>query len=405
MKLTKKVIDAAKHPASGQVFLRDDELKGFCLRVTPGSKSFCLERAVHGRVRRGKIGRYPDLTVEQARQQAHEMIVAIGQGKDPFVERRQRRDRLPTFGELIDLYRQRHLIHRKSAINDEGVFRHHLAHWRNRPLTSITRGDIIKLHTKIGTTPSSVVRPGRPKAVPMPRHANYILSLLRLMFNLAADWGLNPGPNPCLRIKRFPEVSRDRFVKPDELPNLWQAIQEEPNVFVRAALFVSILTGARREEVLTMKWADLDTTQGLWRIPETKSGRVHLLPLPRPVLAELQKLPRFDGNDYVFAGRWRRSHLVNVTAPWHRIRQAAGIADVRLHDLRRTLGSWLVAQGHSLPLIGKALNHSSVSTTQVYARLQLDPVREALEINATKMLGYRKQHGKQKAKTPAAVEG
>src|SRR4029079_11815917 len=116
------------------------------------------------------------------------------------------------------------------------------------------------------------------------------------------------------------------------------------------------------------------------------AGRPHYIPLPRPVIDELLKLPRLDGNPHVFCGRWGRDHLVNVSKPWRRLRKEAGLDDVRIHDLRRTLGSWLVAAGASLPLIGKALNHSNVSTPQIYARLQLDPVRAALEANATRML-------------------
>jgi integrase len=100
------------------------------------------------------------------------------------------------------------------------------------------------------------------------------------------------------------------------------------------------------------------------------------------VLEELQKLPRLAGNDFVFCGRWGKSHLINVSTPWKRIRHEAGLDDVRIHDLRRTLGSWMVAAGASLPLIGKTLNHSRAETTQVYARLQLEPVRIALEQNS-----------------------
>jgi integrase len=385
MKITKKAVDAAKHPAQGQVFLRDDSLHGFALRVTPGSKTFVLEKEIHRRIRRMTLGRYGVLTVEQARNQAQAMMADIVRGHDPIAERQARRT-APTFGDLVDLYVARHLPTKKSRINDEGLLTHHLAHWRGRMLASITRADIIALHTQIGTQPSTVIRPGRPTARPAPRLANSVLTLLSSLFNLATDWGLYTGANPTARIKKFPARSRDRFVTPDELPRLWAALAADPSPFIRVAFLVSLLTGARRNEVLTMQWTDVDFTQGTWRIPETKAGRVHLLPLPRPVLVQLSALPRFAENPYVFVGRWGRSHLVNVSKPWTRIKTAAGLSDVRVHDLRRTLGSWLVAAGASLPLIGKTLNHSSVSTTQIYARLQLDPVRAALENNAAKML-------------------
>lgn len=391
-KITKRLIDAAPFPKkptgsthTPQIFLRDSELRGFAVRITPNSKTFILEREIQGRVRRMNLGRYGPLTVEQARDLAKAKIGEIATGHNPAEAHKHHR-KSPTFGDLEQAYLARHAITKKSIANDRAILNHHLAHWRRRTLQSLTRDEIAALHTKIGTEPSSVIRPGRPTPRPMPRQANAARNLLRCMFNLAQDWGLHPGPNPCLRIKKFDEQSRDRFVQPDELPRLWAAIQQEPNVFVRAALFVSMMTGARRDEVLTMKWEHLDTAAKVWSIPETKAGRSHLLPIPQPVMEELNRLPRFEGNPYVFVGRWGHGHLVNISKPWNRIKQAAGLMDVRLHDLRRTLGSWLVAQGHSLPLIGKALNHSSVSTTQVYARLQLDPVREALEANAAKML-------------------
>jgi len=219
-------------------------------------------------------------------------------------------------------------------------------------------------------------------------NANRMVALVRCMFTLAHDWGLHPGPNPASRLKMFKEVSRDRFVTPEELPRLWKALAKEPNPYVRGAFFIGLLTGARRSEVLTMQWSDVDLHHAIWRIPTTKADRPHTLPLPRPVMDELQRLPRLEGNPFVFCGRWGKSHLVNISKSWKRIRHEAGLDDVRIHDLRRTLGSWLVAAGASLPLIGKALNHSQAATTQIYARLQLDPVRLALEANATRMLTY-----------------
>lgn len=385
MKLTKRLIDSTKHPEEGQIFLRDESLRGFGLRITPGSKTFILEREIHGRVRRISLGRYGPMTVDIARELAQKRIVEINEGKDPAEERRQRQH-APTFGDLEQMYLARHAALKKSVANDKAILNHHLVSWRTRKLNTITRNDVARLHSKIGTEPSSVIRPGHPTARPMPRTANAMLALVRSMFNLAQDWGLYSGPNPCIRIKKFPENSRDRFVRPEELPRLWKALQSEKNVMVRAAFFVGLLTGARRDEVLTAKWTDVDLDQGIWTIPTTKAGRPHLIPLPPPVITELRKLPRLAGNEFVFVGRWGRGHLVNISKPWNRIRQAAGLNDVRIHDLRRTLGSWLVAQGHSLPLIGKALNHSSISTTQVYARLELDPVRAALEANAARML-------------------
>ena len=373
MKLTKKMIDTAKHPTQGQTFLRDDQLRGFALRMTSSAKSFVLERSIHGQVRRMTLGRYGDLTLEQARDLAKVKIGEIAKGNDPVETRRAQRQ-IVTWGELERLYLERHAVHKKSKSNDVGILKNHLADWRGRRLTTITKADVCARHADMGAAGHTI-------------GANALVRLVRAMFNLSQDWGLHAGLNPAAKVKMFKEQARDRFVTPDELPRLWTALLAEPNPFIRGAFIVGLLTGARRSEVLGMQWADLDLQQCLWKIPDTKAGRPHYVPLPIPVIQELQRLPRLEGNPYVFCGRWGKSHLVNVAKPWARIRKEAGLNDVRIHDLRRTLGSWMVAAGASLSLIGKALNHSNVSTTQVYARLQLEPVRLALEANATKMLG------------------
>ncbi len=371
-KLTKRLIDATKSPKTGQIFIRDAELPGFALRVTHGSKSFIVEKRIHGRPRRFTLGPYGPLTLEEARRSAQVKIGEIAKGGDPATVQQQRLHGA-TFGDLEQLYLERHAIHKKSLSNDEGMLNNHLAKWRTRKLTAITRAEVCTRHAEMGAAGHKT-------------WANRMVALVRTMFNLAQDWGLHAGTNPASRIKFFKEVTRDRFVKPDELPRLWRALQQEPNPYVRVAFFVGLLTGARRSEVLAMRWTDIDVRQSLWTIPSTKAGRAHVIPLPRLALEEILKLPRLGENPYVFCGRWGRSHLINLSKPWRRIRKEAKLNDVRIHDLRRTLGSWLVAAGASLPLIGKALNHSQPATTAIYARMQLDPVRAALEENATRML-------------------
>jgi len=370
-KITKAIVDRTPHPELGQRFIRDDALPGFALRVTPGSKSFVMEKWIDGRTRRITLGRYGAITTEQARTLAMQKAGDIARGENPAELRKLRRQGL-TFQELETLYLERHAAHKKSRSNDVTNLDRHLAYLRPRRLTAISRADIATLHADLGQHHSC--------------NANRTVALLRCMFNLAADWGLYEGENPAGRIKMFKEVSRDRFVTPDELPRLFAAIQAEANPYVRGAVFLCLLTGARRNEVLQMQWTDLDLTQAVWRIPETKAGRPHLIPLPGAVLAELAKLPKLAGTPYVFCGRWGRGHLVNIAKPWRAIRTRAKLTDVRLHDLRRTLASWMVAAGNSLPIIGKTLNHSQPSTTAIYARLDVGPVRAALEANAEKML-------------------
>jgi len=370
-RLTKQLIDETPFPAAGQVFVRDTELSGFGLRVTQGRKSFILEKRIRGRMRRLTLGPYGPLTVDQARKLAAAHVGAIAQGDDPA---QVRQDRLhePTFGDLTAEYLERHAPRKRSARDDRGMLTTHLLVFRTRKLTDLNRNDVARLHAQVGET--------------APYRANRLVALLRKMFNLARDWGLYEGENPATRIQMFREESRDRFVQPEELPRLFQAIAEEADPSVRTVVLTALLTGARRTEVLTMRWDEVSLTRAEWRIPHTKAGRPHLLPVPHALVSLLRSLPKVDGNPYVFPGQDGVGHLQNMKRAWDRIRVKAGIRDVRFHDLRRTVGSWLAGSGESLHLIGKLLNHRDVSTTAVYARLNLNPVRQALERNASKML-------------------
>src|SRR5712692_5473998 len=370
-RLTKQVIDETPFPSTGQVFVRDAELPGFALRVTKGRKSFILEKRIRGRMRRLTLGPYGPLTVDQARKLAAAHVGAIAQGDDP-AQVRQDRLREPTFGDLTAEYLERHAPRKRSARDDRGMLTTHLLVFRTRKLTDLNRNDVARLHAQVGET--------------APYRANRLVALLRKMFNLARDWGLYAGENPATRIQMFREESRDRFVQPEELPRLFQAIAKEADPSVRAVLLTALLTGARRAEVLSMRWEDVSLTRAEWRIPHTKAGRPHLLPVPHALVSLLRSLPKVDGNPYVFPGQDGVGHLQNMKRAWDRIRVKAGIRDVRFHDLRRTVGPWLAGSGESLHLIGKLLNHRDVSTTAVYARLNLNPVRQALERNASKML-------------------
>jgi integrase len=143
----------------------------------------------------------------------------------------------------------------------------------------------------------------------------------------------------------------------------------------------------RKSELLEAKWKDIDWDRKELRLADTKAGRIHYVPLSEPAIAVLRQIPRIEGNPYIIVGKKEGSHLVNIYKPWNRIRKSAGVDDVRLHDLRRTLGSWMAQSGNSLHLIGRVLNHSSQATTAVYARFAQDNVRDALESHGKKIMG------------------
>lgn len=372
IKLTKRLIDAAECPEDGQTFLRDSEIPGFAVRLTKGAKTFVLEKRINGRPRRVTIGPYGALTLEQARDEARKLIGRIVSGENPAQEKIDRRSEL-TFGDLKDRFLEDYAPRkRQGAVKDDrNRLNRHTKQWWTRKLSEITRADVSRLHIEIGKT--------------APAEANRVASLIRRLFNLARNWGMYSGENPATHIERFREKSRDRFIQPDELPRLLKALAEEENPYVRGALIISLFTGARIGEVRRMKWSDVDFGQGLWRLPETKAGRPHLLPLPSYIVDHLKGLPRMAGSPYVFPGK-QDGHIGDLAWNWNRIKKRAGITDIRQHDLRRTLGSWMAGSGESLITIGRILNHSTPAVTQVYARLNVDPIRQALERNAARML-------------------
>jgi len=252
------------------------------------------------------------------------------------------------------------------------MLRNHLHVLRQRPLAEIMARDIQLMHTALGQT--------------APYQANRVVALVRKMFNLASEWGLFWGVNPAATISLYPEEKRQRYLLPEELTRVFEVLNEERNEYTRAAFVTAILTGAKKHEILEMKWEDLDFKKDLWRVPQIQGGPPHPVLLPTQISALLQQLPKTHGNPYVFVGDGAQGHLVNIKRAWQRIRENAGIADVRVHDLRRTFGAWLAASGESLSLIGEVLNHRSPATTAGYSALKIDPIRDTLERNARRMV-------------------
>jgi integrase len=379
VKLTKRTVEALTYQGNGNgaCYFWDPEVKGFGVRVFPtGRKAFLVTYRAGTRKRFLTLGTYgKDLTADEARKLAKATLGDAVRGADPAEIRAQERQG-ETMRDLCDAYMARHGDAKKSASEDlRRIKTHVLPAWGRIKARDIKRPDVANLHAKIGKR--------------APYEANRVLALLSKMFELARRWGFVPEghPNPARDIDRFKEQKRDRWVTPEELPRLAQAINEEPNESARFALWLYLLTGARKTELLTARWAYVDWTRAELKLPDTKAGRVHYLPLSAPALALLREIPRVEGNPFVLPGKLAGAHLVNISKPWNRVRAAAEVEDVRLHDLRRTVGSWLAQAGNSLHLIGRVLNHSNQSTTAVYARFGEDSVRAALEQHGARIMG------------------
>ncbi|MBI1821138.1 MAG: tyrosine-type recombinase/integrase [Nitrospirae bacterium] len=380
-KITKRVVDSTEPPENGQAFIRDSEIPGFALRITStGIKSFIWEGRIKGQVKRITLGQYGPLTVEEARKMAIKTKSNVLQGGDPAKERKDK-FKEPTFKELSDMYLERYAkIHKRSWKKDDQTLRNHLDIFNGRKLSSITRQDIARHHQKIGTKDGK--KNGRYAA-------NRMLEVLRKMFNLAMDWGMMPETiNPATKIKKFSEEKRERVLSDDELKAFITTLRTEPDPHLKAYFTLLVLLGPRKNELISAKWQDMDLSSNKpqWRIPETKAGRSHFIPLPTPVVRILEDLKRKSTSPFVFPGNGKSGHLNDPRKAWLRICEVAKIKKARIHDLRRTLGTWLANNGASLLLIGKALNHSTPTSTMIYARMTQDPLRIALEENAERML-------------------
>lgn len=203
------------------------------------------------------------------------------------------------------------------------------------------------------------------------------------MFN----WGMKNkicNDNPARGITKNREKSRDRFLQPEELSKFFAAVQFESNKDIRDYVLISLYTGARRSNVISMRWQDISLEHQIWRIPQTKNDEPVIVPLIKEAV-EILKARFNENNEYVFSSDSKSGHLIDPKKGWKRILETAGITNLRLHDLRRTLGSWQAITGSSTLIIGKALGHKSQKATEVYARLNIEPVRKSLE-TATKAM-------------------
>jgi integrase len=367
-------VEAIAAPADGsRVVVLDSDTKGFCIRVSAGARVFYLVRKISGRTQRIRIGAFPDITPEAARKIADQLNGEVAQGKDLAAERRRRRQpgrTDPTFGEVLEHALEHHWKPRcRTWKQMEQTFDCYSKPWRGRRLSSVSKVDLIAAHGRIGQKHGKYV-------------ANRWRSLLHRLYEIAADDFDYPGANPVRRVKPFTEEERERFVTEHELPSLFDAIDAAEDVRIADFLRLALLTGARKGALLRMRFADVDLARAIWTIPSTDSKNKS--PIHVPLVADAveiigSRMVAAKGREYVFPGRHGKGFLSDPTKPIAKVFAAAGLKDVRLHDLRRTYGSWQAANGSSELLIGKSLGHRNTASTKVYARLTLDPVRQSVE--------------------------
>lgn len=271
-----------------------------------------------------------------------------------------------TFKKLIEDYLELHAKKKKSFKKDVGYIRNYIEpSFGNIPLSSITARQVEQVFALW--------------SMKHPIAANRALEILRVMFRKAIRWGYMSGTNPASEIDKNPEKPRERYITADEMPSLREALQKE-SVAVQAAFRMYVYTDARKEEILDLTWGRINWTEKYALFPRTKNGRAFPCSLPDICIEWLQKLPR--KSEFVFPGMFINTRM-DMDKIWRRIRARAGLSDVTIHDMRRTCGTWLRAQGFTTKDIADAFNHLDPKSTERYAIPNQAKVRTMLDRGAS----------------------
>lgn len=393
-----------------RVFYRDEKIKGLYLKITKNNQRFFMVQkrmTINNKscVVTKSIGQFPYITVDSARAKAIEIFTGMANGIDPNEHKRiirlatataanteageaseQQEDELFTLDSMMDAYIERYAKQhtkrwRDSLYNYNFYIKANFPRLCDKEASKISTLELEKAHHKIARKHKS------------PIMANRAIQLLRAAYNRAENWGYfnETFRNPAAKIQLFKEKSRERFLEKDELRRFFKSLFEEESEDIRDYVFLSLMTGARRSNILAMRWRDINFETKLWKIPGEimKNGSPLTVPLNDEAIVVLQarkelrtKFMRQHGLklDYVFFSLTSKSgHLEEPKRGWHRILKRANIEDLRLHDLRRTLGSYQAMNGVTTAVIGKTLGHKSIAATAIYARMNLDPVRDGIQ--------------------------
>ncbi len=361
--ISARTVDALRAEGRDVIFW-DSRMPGFGVRVYPsGRKVYVVQSRARGAPKRVTLGVHGELTAERARRVAGGILQRIRAGGDAAA-----RPAGPetTVAELAERYMRVHVAANCNR-HTAGIYRgsldnHILPALGAMPLGAVGRSHVAALHHRLRDTP---------------RAANRALMILSKMFSLAAGWGLAPeGGNPCRSVRKYREGKRERFLTRDEYRRLGAALVEAEAdgsawPYAVAAIRLLMLTGCRLNEILTLRWDDVDRGAGEFRLRDGKTGArmVPLTPAADEVLGGIERLP---GNPWIVAGKEPGRRLTTLNGDWYRLRARAGLEDVRIHDLRHSYASRALAAGESLSMIGRLLGHADIQSTVRYAHLAGD---------------------------------
>lgn len=383
IKFTQKTIDGLPLPTSGQkVYYDTDSNDGLCLITSyGGAKTYFMQMYFRGRGIKTKIGSANIIKLAEAKLKAHTLREQAEQGIDPSQERNEALRDMTLKQFFYDVYFSRHVkVHTrpKTQAKDETMFRNNLTIFHNRKMMSITKADVERLHVELRDKISLYT-------------ANRAISMLKHMYNKAIEWGYPAhSSNPAVGIKMFREKSRERFLQPDEIQCFFAALAEEPNETFRNYVLLSLFIGQRRQNMLSMRWSNVDLKLGVVSFPDSKNGDPQRIPLITQAWDILKEMHRHATDDWVFPSQngSKSGHVEDFHRPWYALLKRAGIEDFRFHDLRRTFGSYQAINNAGPFIMQKALGDKTMAAVRVYARLTMDPIRDSIQRGADKMLEF-----------------
>ena len=354
----------------------DAQTQGFVLSVrASGGKTYVLRFIQNGRQREYKIAGHADVTFDAARKAARKLRAQVVMGADPSAEREQKRA-VETYAALAELHIAHAEANQKAAFSAVGIIRKHLiprfGRMRLDEITSKAVSDWLAEKRAEGLKPATLEK--------------YRVTLGR-SFSLGQQWrvpGCESNQARDVRLPRF-DNRRQRFLSGEEAGRLLDAAGRSANPMLRPIVHLLVLTGARVSELRHARWEHLDLDRRSWLIPISKNGNARYVPLSQAALDVISGLPRYDGCPHMVANPETRLPYVTLKHSWASARKAAGLGDLRLHDLRHSAASFMVAAGIDLYAVGKILGHTDYKSTQRYAHLANDTLLAAVEAGAAKM--------------------
>lgn len=352
---------------------------GFLLECRAGGgKTYALRYIDDaGRQRQHKIGRYEDISFDQARKMAKRLRAEVVMGGNPAAKKAEKKA-VPTYAELAADHLAHARTYQKQPKNTEFVMKNHLLpRWGKMRLDEITSQDIAKWFAEkaaAGLAPATVDK---------------LRTVFGRSFELARQWKVPGVPsNPVRDVpRRKYSNARDRYLSAGEVKRLFEALDKSESPQLKNIVSLLLLTGARKTELLTARWEQIDLERRTWLIPTTKTGKPRYVPLSQSAVEIIEALPRWAGCPWLLPNPDTLKPYTDIKRSWEKARDAAGLNDLRIHDLRHSAASFMINAGIDLYAVGRVLGHADHRSTQRYTHVANDTLMKAVEAGAANMMG------------------